>query len=178
MDAIRQVEEIRSKIRRIRGVPVILDFDLAELYSVETRVLNQAVRRNLARFPTDFAFRLTSGEFEALRSQLVISSSRHGGRRHLPYAFTEFGAIMVANILRSPCAVDISVHVVRAFVQLREFAGTHRAILQKLEELETSVGKHDEAIRMIGAVLEQLASSRSRASKIGFETEAEKTTLG
>ena len=111
-----QIEIIAPAIRTIRGQKVILDADLARIYGVSTKALNQAVKRNLKRFPDDFLFRISSDELENLKSQIVTSSS-HGGKRKLPYAFTENGAIMAANVLNSPAAVRMSVFVVRAFVR-------------------------------------------------------------
>lgn len=130
-----QIEDIGSLIRTIRGQKVILDADLARIYKVTTGALNQAVKRNLKRFPKDFIFQLTSSEFANLKSQIVISSS-HGGRRKLPYAFTENGAIMAANVLNSPQAVRMSVFVVRAFVQMRELLGGTKELAKQLAALE------------------------------------------
>ena len=119
--ALIPIEQIEEAIHFIRGERVILDADLARLYGVETRALVQAVKRNLQRFPKDFMFQLSLDEFKFLRSQIVISKSR-GGRRYMPYVFTEHGAIMAANVLNSQRAVRMSVFVVRAFVKLREIA--------------------------------------------------------
>ena len=126
----------------------MLDSDLAALYGVETRVLNQAVNRNLRRFPSDFIFRLTKQEFEDLKSQFVTSSSvsdksTWGGRRTLPYAFTEHGAVMLATVLNSKVAVEASIKVVRAFVKFREVLEKHKEIAKKFELLEEKLGKHD-----------------------------------
>ena len=129
-------ERMVSKIYLIRGQKVMLDNDLAELYGVETKVLNQAVKRNAGRFPEDFMFQLTAIEFENLKSQFVTSSWEHGGRRKLPWAFTEHGAIMAAAVLNSPRAVEMSVFVVRAFVHLRDFARTHAELGKQLATLE------------------------------------------
>jgi hypothetical protein len=126
---------IDSVIRTIRNERVILDGDLAALYGVENRALIQAVKRNRRRFPSDFLFQLTKSEFEALRSQIVISKGR-GGRRSLPYAFTEHGAIMAANLLNSEQAVQVSVEVVRAFVRLRTMVLTNSELAKRLDELD------------------------------------------
>ena len=130
-----QIEIIAPAIRTIRGQKVILDADLARIYGVSTKALNQAVKRNLKRFPDDFLFRISSDELENLKSQIVTSSS-HGGKRKLPYAFTENGAIMAANVLNSPSAVRMSVFVVRAFVQMRELLGGTKALAKQLADLE------------------------------------------
>jgi hypothetical protein len=121
------------------------DSDLARIYGVETKVLNQAVKRNPERFPSDFVFQLTNKEEAALRSQIVTSSS-DGGRRYLPYVFTEHGAIMAANVLNSKQAVKMSVFVVRAFVKLRELLTTNKELADTVRELERKVGIHGRAI--------------------------------
>lgn len=125
---------ITQRIFVLREQKVLIDSDLAALYGVETRRLNEQVRRNRARFPEDFIFELTSGEFANLKSQFATSS--WGGRRKLPLAFTEHGAIMAATVLNTPRAVEVSVYVVRAFVQLRELVGGHRELAKRLDELE------------------------------------------
>jgi hypothetical protein len=130
-----QIATITSVIRTIRGKKVILDADLARIYDVPTKALNQAVKRNLKRFPDDFLLRLSSDELENLRSQFV-TSSLHGGLRYAPYAFTENGAIMAANVLNSPEAVRMSVFVVRAFVQMRDLLGSTKELAKQLAALE------------------------------------------
>jgi hypothetical protein len=134
-DMSNQIATITSVIRTIRGKKVILDADLARIYGVSTKALNQAVKRNLKRFPNDFLLRLSPDELENLRSQFV-TSSLHGGQRYLPYAFTENGAIMAANVLNSPEAVRMSVFVVRAFVKMRELLGGTKELAKQLAELE------------------------------------------
>src|SRR5438876_1660386 len=124
-------ERIENAILLIREQKVMLDFDLAVLYGVETRLLVQAVKRNLERFPGDFAFQLTPDELEILRSQIVISRS-HGGRRYLPYAFTEQGVAMLSSVLRSPQAVRVNVEIMRAFVRLRRLLDSHAELARKL----------------------------------------------
>jgi len=162
------VETIEKTIHFVRDERVILDADLARLYGVETRALVQAVKRNLQRFPKDFMFQLSLDEFTFLRSQIVISKSR-GGRRYMPYAFTEHGAIMAANILNSQRAVRMSVFVVRAFVKLRETALRYKELAAKIRELERKVGTHDHAIASTIAAIRQLMSSPTRERKqIGF----------
>jgi hypothetical protein len=168
------VERVQQAILFIRGGKVILDADLASLYGVETRVLVQAVKRNVQRFPKDFMFRLSSDEFHSLRSQFVISKSR-GGRRYMPYVFTEHGAIMAANVLNSNQAVRMSVFVVRAFVKLRETALQYKELAAKLTELERKVGIHDHAIASTIASIRQLMSSPARERKpIGFRAKPAK----
>ena len=127
-------ELISERIFIVRGQKVILDSDLATLYGVATRRLNEQVRRNRARFPEDFIFELTAVEFANLKSQFATSS--WGGRRKLPLAFTEHGAIMAATVLNTPRAVEVSVYVVRAFVRLRELVTSHRDLAKRLDELE------------------------------------------
>ena len=153
--------QITQQILVIRGHKVLLDADLAALYGVETRALNQAVRRNLDRFPADFMFQLSTKEFENWRSQLVMSKpGAKMGLRRAPFAFTEHGAIMAASILNSPRAVEVSVYVVRAFVRLRETLATHKALAAKLEELEQKTEalalRHDNLAANTRAQLKQV----------------------
>lgn len=131
-------EAITLRIASARGHRVIVDADLAALYGVETKRFNEAVKRNLAKFPADFMFQLTTDEFAALRSQFATSNHTpgRGGRRYAPLVFTEHGALMAATILNSPRAVEVSVYVVRAFVRLRELALTHGDLAERLDELE------------------------------------------
>jgi hypothetical protein len=134
----------------------MLDKDLAELYGVATKRLNEQVRRNRHRFPDDFVFQLTAEEVDVLRSQNATSRSGHGGRRYLPSAFTEHGAIMAASVLNTPRAIEVSVFVVRAFVKLRQMAEAHKELARKLANLERTVAGHDEAIRSAVAAIRQL----------------------
>lgn len=130
------IEQISSSILFFRGQRVLLDSDLAALYGVTTKRFNEQVRRNLARFPADFMFQLTAEEVTGLRSQIATSNVGRGGRRYAPYAFTEHGAIMAATILNSPLAVEMSVYVVRAFVQLRDMLASNKELARRLDELE------------------------------------------
>jgi hypothetical protein len=134
------LETVVRRILLLRGQKVLLDADLAALYGVSTKRFNEQVKRNLGRFPADFMFRLDAAEFEALRSQFATSNDdptpRRGGRRFLPLAFTEHGAIMAATVLNTPRATEVAVYVVRAFVQLREALHSHRELADKLRELE------------------------------------------
>src|SRR5438874_4532236 len=135
-DALIPAERIEQAILLIRGHKVMLDSDLADLYGVTTSRLNEQVKGNRDRFSDDFIFRLTPKEFKDLKSQSATSSSQWGGRRKLPLAFTEHGAVMAANVLNNPVAVSASIQVVRAFVRLRQILATHKDLARKLEELE------------------------------------------
>ena len=163
------IEDISDRIISLRGRRVILSFDLAALFGVEPRVLMQAVRRNPGRFPRDFAFLMEKQEVANLKSQLVISS--WGGARHPPLAFTEHGALMAANVLRSPRAIEMSIFVVRAFVRMREALSANRELARRLDELERKVGTHDRSIAHILDALRQLTSPAAeppRRHRIGF----------
>ena len=144
--ALTPAEGVDPKIHLIRGQRVMLDSDLAAIYGVATMRLNEQLKRNKQRFPSDFAFQLTPKEFGALISQTAISKKGRGGRRKLPWVFTEHGAIMLAAVLNSERAVEMSVFVVRAFVQMREVLLGNRQLAAKLEELEKRVGGHGEVI--------------------------------
>lgn len=160
-------EALAGRIVVIRGQRVLLDSDLAALYEVETRVFNQAVTRNLRRFPPDFMFQLTDEEFKNLISQSVTSS--WGGRRKLPLAFTEHGAIMAASVLNSDRAVEMSVYVVRAFVQLRAVLLDHKALADKLAALERRVSHHDNSLaEVIDAIRALMAQPKPANRPIGF----------
>lgn len=155
-------------ITRIRGHAVILDTHLASLYGVETRQLNQQVKRNPDRFPATFAFQLTAEEWNRLRSQIVISNGR-GGRRYLPYAFTEHGVLMAANVLNSPRAIQASVSVVEAFVKLRRMALSVEAVARKVAELER---KYDKQFKVVfDAVRRLMTPPDPPRGRIGFTSE-------
>ena len=162
---------IESVIVVARGHRVILAANLARIYGVETRVLNQAVKRNIEKFPGDFMFRLTRDEAESLsrsRSQSVILK-RGQNIKFLPYAFTEHGAIMAANVLNSPHAVRMSVFVIRAFVRLRHIVTTHKKLAAKLMELERTVASHDGHIKTLFEAIRQLMEPpASKSRRIGF----------
>jgi len=165
---------IESRIVEIRGLKVMLDNDLAELYGVPTKRLNEQIRRNIERFPEDFMFQLTVDEFDCLRSQIATSNSGagRGGRRHLPLAFTEHGTIMAASVLNSPRAIETSVYVVRAFVRIRELISTHKELSHKLDELERKVSGHDQAIAgLINAIRQLMAQPEPKKRPIGFGKE-------
>jgi hypothetical protein len=166
---------IESRILLVRGQKVMLDADLAELYAVTTKRLNEQVRRNAERFPQDFCFQLTNQEVAILRSQFATSSSDPrrrgwGGRRSAPAAFTEHGAIMAATVLNSPRAIKVSVFVVRAFVRLREMVASNQTLAKKLEELERRFDTHDQAIVEILEAIRQLMNPPAVGPKrkIGF----------
>jgi hypothetical protein len=167
--AIVPVERIESRILLIRGRKVMLDSDLAELYGVTTKRLNEQVKRNNERFPADFMFQLTFEETKSLRSQIATSNRGRGGRRYRPYAFTEHGAIMAASVLNSHRAIEVSVYVVRAFVKLREMLRTHKELARKLGELEKRIEGHDEEIMTLFEAIRQLMEPPEKPSKrIGF----------
>ncbi|MDQ6631696.1 MAG: ORF6N domain-containing protein [Verrucomicrobiota bacterium] len=159
---------IDELILLVRGQKVMLDSDLAKMYGVSTMRLNEQFRRNRKRFPEDFAFQLTNQEFTNLKSQIAISSL-HGGRRSLPLAFTEHGAIMLASVLNSPIAVDASVRVVRAFVRIREMLSANKELAKKFAELEQRLDGHDEALGNLFEAIRQLLSPQVESKReIGF----------
>jgi len=161
---------VESRILFLRQQRIILDSTLADLYGVPVRQLNQQVKRNRDRFPSDFVFQVTARENRVLRSQIVISNAKRGGRRYLPFAFTEHGAIMAASVLNSKRAIDMSVFVVRAFVRLRELLATNRELATKIAELEDRLATHDGAIReIIGAIKQLMVPKKPRRSRIGFQ---------
>ena len=172
-------EIVESLIRLIRGQRVILDADLAQIFGVPTKQLNQAVRRNLEKFPEDFAFELDPEEFTNLRSQIVTSSG-HGGRRYRPWAFTEHGAIMAANVLNSPRAVQMSVFVVRAFVKMREAFAQNKELAAKLAELERNLtdrldDQEQAIIHILGEIkkLMEPLPTESKPRELGFHIKEE-----
>ena len=170
------VEEIQSLILDFRGQRVMLDSDLAVLYGVPTKRLNEQVRRNRERFPEDFMFQLTKEELDDWRSQIATSNpSAKMGLRRRPYAFTEHGAIMAATVLNAPRAVEVSLFVVRAFVKLRQLATTHKQLREKLEQLETKVAGHDDAIRQLVDAIRQLMAPQEppKPRRIGFKRQEE-----
>jgi len=191
---MKQSKTIEAPILTIRGHRVILDADLARLYGTTTSALNQAVKRNADRFPDDFAFQLTSREFEDLKSQFVISRSQdidskennvnwsqivtssHGGKRKHPWAFTEHGALMAANILRSKQAVHMSIYVIRAFVKQRGQIAANAAIFKRLAEIDKTLLQHDSALRDIYRKLMPLLQPPPEPPKrrIGFITDDDK----
>jgi hypothetical protein len=166
---VLSVERIQRIVLVVRGQQVILDSDLAALYGVETRRLNEQVRRNPDRFPADFGFQLTREEFADLKSQIATSSHAWGGKRKLPFVFTEHGALMAAGVLNSARAVQMSLYVVRAFVRLREWATGHAELIAKLGELERRVGGHDQQLKAIVQAIRQLMTpAEPPKRRIGF----------
>ncbi len=160
-------EVVINKIYLIRGQKVMLDKDLAELYGVETRTLNQAVKRNVERFPEDFMFQLSEEEFENLKSQIVISS--WGGRRKLSFAFTEQGVAMLSSVLNSSTAIQVNIQIIRIFTRMREMLLTHKDILLKLEKLEKEVTGSKQDITLIFKALKQLLKTpQEKRRRIGF----------
>ena len=162
---------IAQRILVLRGQRVLLDWDLAKLYAVPTARLNQQVRRNRGRFPVDFAFQVTKQEFANL--MLQFATSNRGGRRKLPLAFTEHGAIMAATVLNSPRAVEMSVYVVRAFVKLREILASNTELASKLAALEKSIGTLDAKTRrqfekVYGAIRALMVPATAKSRPIGF----------
>ncbi len=153
---VNETVRIESLILSVRGLRVMLDSDLAKIYGVSTMRLNEQFKRNSGRFPSDFAFQLTQQEFADLISQIAISKKGRGGRRKLPWVFTEHGALMLASVLNSPIAVESSVRVVRAFVLMREQLAAHKDLAHKLSELESRVSGHDESIQNLFEAIRQL----------------------
>ena len=165
-----ELEIIKNSIHEIRGKKVMLDMDLAKLYEVETRVLKQAVRRNMERFPEDFMFELTEDEIHNLTSHFVIS--RWGGQRYKPFAFTEQGIAMLSSVLKSKTAIQINISIMRAFVMIRQFALTYQELNEKLIELEK---KHNQKFTDIDQVLkyliqkEQLQTQQTTRKQVGYK---------
>jgi hypothetical protein len=179
------VRRIESAILLIRGQKVMLDSDLANLYAVPTRVLNQAVRRNRSRFPRDFMFQLNEEETLALRSQFVILDAgaavplgRGKFRKYRPLAFTEQGVAMLSSVLRSDRAVEVNIEIMRAFVRIRHMIGAHAEFARKLEELERKYDGHFkvvfDALRQLMATAAKVTRDRARRGKIGFGRENER----
>jgi hypothetical protein len=163
---------IERRIYLIRGHKVMLDADLAELYQVVTKVLNQAVRRNRERFPEDFMFQLSQQEAESLRSQFVTSNMPRGGRRYLPYAFTEQGVAMLSSVLNSRRAVMVNIAIIRAFVRLRELLASNREVANKLLQMERTQREHSAHIAAIWKAIQKLIEpAPSSKKRIGFSTD-------
>jgi hypothetical protein len=167
------IEQIDRSIHVVRGQRVMLDFDLARLYGVTTTRLNEQVRRNRERFPEDFAFQLTLQEVRNLISQFATSSSGYGGRRKLPWAFTEHGVAMLSSVLRSPTAVRVNIEIMRAFVRLRRLLATPGELVEQLRQLAETVQLHDEQIKVITRVLQRMTepppAPPQPTRRIGFQ---------
>jgi hypothetical protein len=168
-------EVIMSKILLIRGMKVMLDRDLAKLYNVETRVLNQAVRRNEKRFPEDFMFQMSKKEMEDWKSQIVISNKEKMGIRKPPLVFTEQGVAMLSSVLKSDRAIMVNIQIIRVFTRIRQLIETHSEILRKLERIEKNEIEQDNSILIIFEYLKQLEQARSKEDeqatrkRIGFK---------
>lgn len=168
--------KIESKIYLIRGQKVMLDFDLAELYEVPTKRINEQVKRNIERFPADFMFQLTKEEFDNLRSHLRIlnlksqnATSSWGGLRKMPRVFTEQGVAMLSTVLKSKRAIRVNIVIMRTFVKIRQILSTNKEILQKLDQLERRVGQHDVEIKgVFQAIRELMRPKEEKNKKIGF----------
>lgn len=164
------IERIQNLILFIRGEKVILDSNLAELYAVQTKTLNRALKRNLARFPSDFMFQLTAEEAETLRYQFGTSNTRRGGRRYLPYVFTEQGVAMLSSVLNSERAVLVNIEIMRAFVNLRRLLYSNIDLARKLNELEN---KYDRQFRVVfDAIRELMTPPPAKLKPIGFRPKA------
>lgn len=164
------IEAISQKIFIMRGVKVMLDADLAELYGVETKRLNEQVKRNSARFPQDFMFQLNLPEFENLKSQIATSNEGRGGRRNSPYVFTEHGVAMLSAVLNSERAIEMSVFIVRAFIRLREILASNKELANKVEEIEREQKTQNKHINAIYRILDKLISEppTKPKDKIGY----------
>jgi len=173
------ITHIKSMIYEIRGQKVMLDSDLAALYGIELRSLNQAVKRNIGRFPSDFMFQLTDDEWNSLRSQIVISKKNRGGRRYAPFAFTEQGVSMLSSVINSERAIEVNINIVRAFVKLRHYvlsksdtneqiAELRKLLMVYIENTDYKLSKHDKTIEQIIIALNNLFEHPPKTKKIGF----------
>ncbi len=176
--ALVPIESIVRKIIFLRSEKVLLDRDIAELYGVETKVLKQAVRRNIKRFPSDFMFELTKEENLSLRSQNVtLKRGQHS--KYLPFVFTEQGVAMLSSILNSEWAIEVNIAIMRAFVQLRRMISSHDKLARKLAELEQHLESHDEQIQAIFEAIRQLmAPPETKKKKIGFIVKERRAAYG
>jgi len=171
MTEIILIENVEKKILMVRGHKVMIDKDLAELYGVETKVLIQAVKRNIDRFPSDFMFQLDDQEVVRLRSQFVTSKSGRGGRRYLPYVFTEQGVAMLSTVLKSKRAIKVNIAIMRAFVKLRQMLTSNAQLARKLKALEK---KYDEQFKAVfEAIYMLMEPPEKKKRKIGFNREKE-----
>lgn len=172
MSVLVSREQIEQRILVNRGHRVMLDSELASMYGVTTFNLNKAVKRNIDRFPEDFMFQLSAEEATALRFQIGMSKTQgRGGRRYAPYLFTEQGVAMRSTVLRSKRAIQVNIAIMRAFVKLRQLAGSHKELAAKLEQLERKVGGHGKQIRSLFEAIHQLMEPpATRSRRIGFKT--------
>ena len=170
-EQLATVEQIERSIHVVRGQRVMLDSDLAKLYGVTTKQLNQQVSRNPGRFPTDFAYQLTAEEFTSLKSQIVTSKPGRGGRRTPPWAFTEQGVAMLSSVLNSPTAVRVNIEIMRTFVRLRRLMATPGELVEQITKLAETVQLHDKEIKIISRVLQQMIEKPVVTPRqIGFHT--------
>lgn len=162
-------DQITQSILVLRGQRVMMDSDIAAMYGVETKVLLQAVKRNVERFPADFMVQLSAGEWDNLRSQIVTSSASHGGRRYAPYAFTEQGVAMLSSVLKSKRAIAVNIEIMRAFVRMRDLLASSKELAQQLRKLERKVDGHDETIAGILKIIRELMNPPITTKRsIGF----------
>lgn len=173
-----QLQAIHTKIYEIRGQKVMLDFDLAELYEVETRALNQAVKRNIDRFPEDFMIQISRDEYNSLRSQFVtLETGRGKYTKYLPYAFTEQGVSMLSSVLNSSKAIHVNIQIIRAFVFIRQYALSHKDLTVRLQELETKYDKHDKQFKDVYDAINFLLQKdnqeieQKHRKRIGFKSD-------
>jgi hypothetical protein len=183
---------IESRIHLVRGMKVMLDSDLAELYDVETRILNQSIQRNRIRFPEDFMFQLTADEAELLRSQIVISNKGRGGRRYLPFVFTENGVAMLSSVLNSDRAILVNIQIMRAFTRIRNLVADNADLRKAIQQIERRLNTHDQQIQVAFASLKGLLQAKTAApiqipvkeytpderKKMGFGKEVKKEGQG
>jgi phage regulator Rha-like protein len=170
MESLVPVEFIEKRIFLIRGQKVMLDTDLAELYGVSTKRLNEQVRRNLNRFPLDFMFQLNEEETETLRSQFATSKTGRGGRRYFPFVFTEQGVTMLSTVLNSDRAIEVNIAIMRVFVRLRELIADRKELAAKLKKLEDRIEDHDEKITVVFEAIRQLMTPPVKPKRnIGFD---------
>ena len=166
------VERITQLIFVIRGQKVMLDKDLAIIYQVATKNLNKAVERNIERFPVDFMFQLSKDEYEHLRFQFGTSNKSRGGRRYLPYAFTEHGVTMLSSVLKSKKAVAMNISIIRAFIKLREMLATNKDLAQRMDKLEHSQKEQGNRLESVYSIVKQLIETPVKSvGKIGFNVE-------
>ena len=177
----QKIAQLQKLIYEIREQKVMLDSDLATLYGVELKVMNQAVKRNIRRFPSDFMFQLSQDEWDGLKSQIVTSKSNRGGRRYVPYAFTEQGVSMLSSIINSERAIEVNINIMRAFVKLRHYvlsqskdqqiAELRTLLMLHIENSDYKFSKHDKAIEKIIIVLNNLIEKPPKTKTIGFNAE-------
>ena len=172
---MQRLEVIQQKIYEVRGQRVMLDMDLAQLYEVETRILNQAIKRNIESFPGDFMFRLTKKEWQDMSSQIVMTSISKRPKTAIPYAFTEHGVTMLASVLKSPKARKMNIAIVRAFIALRKLVLENNEVLEQLNQLKGRLGEHDVQLNQIYDAIENLLDEKvdqkkwEERGRIGFK---------